>query len=86
MVYSLDRTFYHISAHPNDVSDEHGNRKLVGNTFDRTTDAAVPAMPAFFRIDYCRTMILHFKDVAGAILHTVSTSIALIHVDYRRHN
>jgi hypothetical protein len=43
-------------------------------------------MPTLIRIDDCRTIILHLKDIARTVLHAVSTYIAFIHIDYRRHN
>jgi hypothetical protein len=65
--------------------DEHCNRKLVRNTFDRAAYSTVSTMPTFIRICYYRTLIFHLKDIAGTILHTVPTKTAFIHIDYRRH-
>jgi hypothetical protein len=58
---------------PGAFLDKHCNGKLIGNAFDRAAYATVPAMPTFVRIDDFRTLVLHFKDIAGTILHAVST-------------
>jgi hypothetical protein len=71
---------------PGAFLDKHCNRKLIGNAFDRAAYATVPAMPTFVRIYDFRIIVLHLKDIAGTILHAVSTSTAFIHIDYRRHN
>jgi hypothetical protein len=71
---------------PGTSLDKHGNRKLVGNAFDRAADTTVPAMPTFVRIDDFRPIALHLEDISGTILYAVSTSIAFIHIDYRWHD
>jgi len=66
--------------------DEHRQWKLIGYALHRATDSAVATMPALICISHFRAIIIHGKDIPGAILHTGPAKSAFIHINYRRHD